>query len=58
MPIRIREVHIKATVADEKEETSKEKQPVPPAGDAVDVQEIVALCVAQVMRRLKKMEER
>ncbi len=57
MPIRIREVHIKATVADA-ETAAKKEQKTTAATDKIDIQEVVALCVAQVMRRLKKMEER
>lgn len=57
MPIRIREVHIKATVADA-ETAAKKEQKTTAATDKIDIQEVVALCVAQVMRQLKKMEER
>lgn len=58
MPIRINELHIKATVADtqpaEQGTATETGQGTPPP----DLDEIVALCVAQVLEILKDREER
>jgi len=55
MAIRIREVHIKATVRDDEPHSEQEiaHQQIP-----VDIQSIVAACVEQVMRKIREKEER
>lgn len=53
MPIRIRELHIKATVSDERPiETPTVSTP------DVDMQTMIAACVEQVLKRLKAKAER
>lgn len=55
MPIKIHELHIKATVGGDRPEAE-------PAGaggaQEIDMQQIIAACVAQVLRILRKKEER
>jgi hypothetical protein len=54
MPIRIREVHIKATVS----EDESQQQASSTQHNAIDIQSIVATCVEQVLRKLKEQQER
>ena len=58
MPIRIREVHIKATVVADEETTKRENTKELPVDEPADIQEIVNQCVHQVLRQLQKREER
>ncbi len=54
MPLEIRELHIKVQVENDKEASPKEgNQPMP-----ADVDQIISICVAQVMEILKEKQER
>lgn len=55
MPIKIRELHVKATISDGEAPKSKTSTGV---DMVLDLQSIVALCTEQVLRRLKIKEER
>jgi hypothetical protein len=57
MAIRIREVHVKAIIRDD--EAGAQQDTTPSHHQApVDMQSIVAVCVEQVMRKLREREER
>lgn len=58
MPIRIREIHIKATVSDENDRPSSRCDSDRSMDTAQNPETIIAICVEQVLRRLKAQEER
>ena len=53
MPLEIKELHIKAVIDNGKSSSSGKPDPAP-----VDVKEIVAECVHQVMEILKEKQDR
>ena len=55
MPIRIREIHIKATISDQHRQVPSPKIS---QAEPINVQAVVAMCVDQVLRKLNEKDER